>query len=416
MALATQFPRGFDFERQIAAARPRLARIIQSFGVAPDAIDDLIQDTLLTAWRRLDQLRTPERFDAWLDAICRNRCRMYLRRVRIPVARGQGGLAVLSLDRLREGAGGSAAVGDVPDPRIGDPIEELSRQDLTTLLDSAMGELPAPARQALELRYLDELPEREAADQLGMSVSALEARLHRARRQLRRVLGGPLRAQAEHFGLVWHTGEAEPGWQETRIWCNLCGRRRLWGIFEQTPRGETCMRLRCLDCSERFGVDIHNDSGVAGLGGMRSFRPALNRVMRLFVDAGISRLGEGYGACPRCGRRAPVRVVSLEELSLRHAKKHATHEELPVRVWLEMQCPEHGMCLAVSAVEPLVWFHPEARRFMDEHPRWVTTPESVTDYVGSPAIRFRLVDVASTAQLIVLADPVTLRILATFEE
>ena len=53
---------------------------------------------------------------------------------------------------------------------------------------------------------------------------------------------------------------------------------------------------------------------------------------------------------------------------------------------------------------------------MEEHPRWVTTPETVTDYAGSPAIRFRLVDVASTAQLIVLADPVTLRILATFKE
>ena len=74
------------------------------------------------------------------------------------------------------------------------------------------------------------------------------------------------------------------------------------------------------------------------------------------------------------------------------------------------------MCLTVSAVEPLIWFHPEARRFMEEHPRWVTTPETVTDYAGSPAIRFRLMDVASTAQLIVLADPVTLRILATCEE
>jgi RNA polymerase sigma factor (sigma-70 family) len=208
---------------------------------------------LLTAWRRLDQLRTPERFDAWLDAICRNRCRMYLRRVRIPVARGQGGLAVLSLDRLMTGE--SAASGDVPDPRIGDPVEELSRQDLTSLLDHALGELPTSRREALELRYVDEVPERQAADQLGVSVSALEARLHHARLQLRRVLGGPLRSEAEHFGLVWHTDVSEPGWQETRIWCDLCGRRRLLGIFERKDCGETWMRLRCPDCSKRFHID-----------------------------------------------------------------------------------------------------------------------------------------------------------------
>jgi RNA polymerase sigma-70 factor (ECF subfamily) len=405
----TPFAHAGDFERQIAAARPRLARIIRSFGIAPDAADDLIQDTLLTAWRRLDQLRTPERFDAWLDAICRNRCRMYLR-VRIPVALGQGGPAVLSLDRLRNGEGAASA--DVPDPRVADPIEELNRQDLTTLLDHALGELPASAREALELRYLDELPQTQAADRLGVSVSALEARLHRARLQLRRVLGGPLRTQAENLGLVWHAREAAPGWQETRIWCDLCGRRRLWGIFEQCECDRTALRLRCPDCSKRFGIDIHNDLGLAGAHSLHAFRPALNRLMRFLVDQGISRLAEGSSPCPECGASGRVRIIGPGDL---HHKK-LSDEDLPVRYWLQMECPAHGKFLTMSAVEPLIWFHPVARRFMEEHPRWVTTPETIADFAGSPALRFRLIDVASAAQFVLFADPITLRILGTFDE
>jgi hypothetical protein len=51
----------------------------------------------------------------------------------------------------------------------------------------------------------------------------------------------------------------------------------------------------------------------------------------------------------------------------------------------------------------------------NEHLRWVTTPETLANYAGRPAIRFRLVDVANSAQLLVFADPVTLQIHTTFE-
>jgi hypothetical protein len=52
---------------------------------------------------------------------------------------------------------------------------------------------------------------------------------------------------------------------------------------------------------------------------------------------------------------------------------------------------------------------------MEEHPRWVTTPETIADFSGSPALCFRLVDVASAAQFVLFADPITLRILGTFD-
>src|SRR5262249_57885553 len=86
-----------------------------------------------------------------------------------------------------------ASVTDPPDAQTLDPVEELDRQDLSQLLDSALGRLTTPQREVLELRYLQELPEDEAALRMGVSVGALEARLHRARRHLRGVLSGPMR-------------------------------------------------------------------------------------------------------------------------------------------------------------------------------------------------------------------------------
>lgn len=413
----------FDFAGRAAAARPRLAVIARSFGIEPDAVDDVIQDTLLMAWWRRTQLRSPERFDAWLDAICRNRCRQHLR-VRIPVARRQGGPTVLSLDRLRGDEGAVAA--NLPDPQAADPLAELDRRDLTALLDHALGRLPPPAREVLELRYLEDLPEAHAAHRLGVSVSALEARLHRARRQLRHVLSGAMRTEASEMGLLTSGSGDLDTWQETRLWCDLCGRRRLWGIFERQTDGATRLRLRCPDCSVRYGCDIYGDFGMASLEGMRSFGAALNRTMRFLVERGISHLAEGRGPCPHCGLIVPVRVIgpdanadtsdgSADSMPKQLHPLH-TMSDIPSRCWIAFECPAHGKCLTHSAVEPVTWFHPAAQRFMANHPRWITTPEVVADYAGQPAVRFRLVDVMSTAQFVLFADPITLRVLAAFEE
>ena len=66
---------------------------------------------------------------------------------------------------------------------------------MAVLLDHALGSLSSSARELVELCYLVELPQREVAARLDLSLSALEARLHRARQHLRQVLNGPLRTR-----------------------------------------------------------------------------------------------------------------------------------------------------------------------------------------------------------------------------
>lgn len=188
-----------DLGELLAAARPRLLRLARMQGVAPDAIDDVVQETLVEAWRHLDNLRTPGRFHAWLDGICRNVCLRWSTNQKKHLQR-QAALP----DPFSEDPNGidSSTENDFPDPLALDPAEEVSRQDLPHLLERALSYLSGGAREVVEMYYLAEIPQREIAQRLGLNIKALEVRLVRARRQLRQILNSQLRADAEALGLV----------------------------------------------------------------------------------------------------------------------------------------------------------------------------------------------------------------------
>src|SRR5579885_2187107 len=126
-------------EDLLRATHPRLMRLAQLRGVAPDAIEDVVQETLLEAWKHLDRLQSPEGFQFWIDEICRNVCRRYARRRagellrHIPLADPQ------QTDASDSGVDGSMPILDIADPHTLDLSEELSRQELNALLECALG-------------------------------------------------------------------------------------------------------------------------------------------------------------------------------------------------------------------------------------------------------------------------------------
>jgi RNA polymerase sigma-70 factor (ECF subfamily) len=197
-----------NIEQLFAQARPRLLHLAHLNGVVSDYTEDVVQETLVEAWRHLETLREPARFHAWLDGICRNICRRQKRKD-----------DTLSLHEQRIGSlFDPDATGEMDawlDLSTSDPLEDLSQQDLATLLDRAMGHLPAHTRQMLEMCYLAEIPQREVAQCLELTIGALELRLHRARQQLRQILNGPLRPEAQYFGVVLDPEEAQ-NWQVMR--------------------------------------------------------------------------------------------------------------------------------------------------------------------------------------------------------
>ena len=394
-----------DLDALLAEARPRLLRLARLHGIAADLAEDVVQETCLEAWRHLERLREPERFAPWLDGICRNVCRRQAR-----------ALASHAHETRLRSAMDDTGDAHLRDPLAFDPSEELDRQDRHFLLDRALAHLSASARELVELCYLAELPQREVAERLQMSLGALELKLHRARRRLRQVLSGELRADAEAFGLLLTQDEAM-GWRETRKWCPLCGKRRLRGTFEQLSSGEVTMRLRCPDCSARHGFDLSGSGDIISFAGMRSFQPAMKHGMRAaceFFSAAVQRR-----VCGTC--QAPVRVQLVTHLA---AHDDAAHDDTPApvltsvpfsllreRSCLLVECSRCGYS-AGDLVNGLL-LQPAARAFLLDRPRVITLPDSLASYAGQDAICSRLVDLQTAEEMTIMAHPRTLEIMAT---
>lgn len=414
-----------DIDGWLTTARPRLRRLAHLRGVAPDAMEDVVQETLLEAWKHLDRLHTPEGVHTWLDEICRNICRRHARKHYMEHQHLVSLRAPYHAEDGERGDTVASLLKDIPDPNTPDPLEALSRQDMALLLDRACSLLTGNARQVVELFYLMELPQREAAMRLGLTISALEARLHRARRQLRQVLTGPLREEAEALGLSLGQESAD-GWRETRLWCTLCGQCRLMGVFLSQPDGSANLHLRCPDCEKRYGLsDIDNSNvhskGLVQLNGLQSFRPAWKRTMQGMAQRFMQALHAGERRCPYCGTPASLQLLdkSQPEETAEGMALPAGLSWHPYQFWVWWRCPNGhhsaNMDGGIFAASDLVyWSHERPQQFMGAHPHWISEPELLVEYAGQPAIRFQMADITSAGRLTVLAHRQTLRVLAAF--
>ena len=147
---------------------PRVFRFVAAASGAPAVdVDDLVQETLLHAWRNRDQYRGDASFDTWILAIARNRIRM---RRRADRTRGAFEAALQAVDRE-----------EIPD-------EILRSAETAGAIRRALEALPADQRDVLLRRYFQGLSIRHIAASLGETEKAIESRLHRAREALREQL------------------------------------------------------------------------------------------------------------------------------------------------------------------------------------------------------------------------------------
>lgn len=396
-----------NLEHLLKAAEPRLVQVARRYGVPPDVVGDVVQETLVTAWQNLAHLRSPDHFEFWLDGICRNMSMRWTR------AQSTTDLHQRTFSSLRSEHASvqpdqqplnTSPLFDIVDPQSIDLAEELSRQDLAVLLDRAMGYLPATGRKAVEMHYLANLPQREVASQLGMTINALEVKLHRARRQLRQVLQHELRADAESFGLLHDDEIAQQGWRDTRIWCCYCGQRQLQGLFESHPSGAISLRLRCTHCSSVSGDDIINTATKVPFAHMRSFRPALKRVLQISPFIYLEEFTRGWQRCHICGQYAALRGIEPEVLPA----------PFYTRFNIVFICPTCGRL--ASSIFSLCLTYPSASQFVMQHERCIIEPEELIDYQGRPAISACIRDLASAERLTLILHRHTLQLLAVFQD
>ena len=119
-----------DFEKMLVARIGKLRRYAWKLAQNPTLADDLVQETLLKAWRNRQSFTEGTNIDAWLNAILRN--------------------------------------------------SFFSQYRRSKLIDG----LPGPQREALLLVTVEGATYEEAANKMGCSTGTIKSRINRARSRL----------------------------------------------------------------------------------------------------------------------------------------------------------------------------------------------------------------------------------------
>jgi RNA polymerase sigma-70 factor (ECF subfamily) len=123
--------------------------------------DDLAQQVFLQAWRKIPDLRQPNRIGAWLRRLAVTTWLQHLRR----------NDALKDADLLDDAAGGVDA----------DPADAAG---IAMDLDRALTTLPHAVRLCIVLAYHDGLTQGEVADLIGLPLGTVKSHIRRGTRRL----------------------------------------------------------------------------------------------------------------------------------------------------------------------------------------------------------------------------------------
>lgn len=171
----------------------RFAPLILNFGRRMcghlDDADEVLQETLLQAYRSLRDLRDPAALRAWVYRVAAHACLRMRRRGKFEPKRE------ISLDEVLPSPRGDGRPPEIPD-WSDVPLDRLLRGELRDELERAILALPKDYRIVVVLRDQEGFTTRETAEMLGVSETLAKVRLHRARLALRKALSGYLGSPA----------------------------------------------------------------------------------------------------------------------------------------------------------------------------------------------------------------------------
>jgi RNA polymerase sigma-70 factor (ECF subfamily) len=143
----------------------------------PDDALDVVQEAFLNAFQSLASFKGDAEFYTWLYRIAFNSAVSQKRKRR----------AVVSLEAGRSGEGATDPVDESEGVRPGDALE---RSEDHAALHAALNRLSAEHRAVLVMKDIDGLKYEQIAAVMDVPIGTIRSRLHRARLELRDLLGG----------------------------------------------------------------------------------------------------------------------------------------------------------------------------------------------------------------------------------
>jgi len=134
-----------------------------------EVAEDLTQETLEVACKRLDRFRGDSRFRSWLIGIAVNRMRSWRRR-----------------QRFREVLGLESALDEQMASRVDCPSHQSEVASEWSRMEAAFAQLSPRQREALYLKEVADLSHEDICEALGLNLNTVKSRIHSARQALLR--------------------------------------------------------------------------------------------------------------------------------------------------------------------------------------------------------------------------------------
>lgn len=162
------------YRRHVGRVTNAVTRVIGRVSEA----DDIVQETFLIGFSRLDKLRDPAAFRGWVAQIAMNETRMRLRR--------RKWRRRLSLDRDEDDASLERLACEAASPEVRAELRKL---------DARLAQMPAEQRMAWMLRYVEGWELTEVATALDVSLATAKRRIKAAREHIDAHVRGGWRAR-----------------------------------------------------------------------------------------------------------------------------------------------------------------------------------------------------------------------------
>lgn len=156
------------FETMYRRYYPRLARFLRGMLRQPALVDEVLDDTMLVAWRKAHTWDAASQLSTWLFAIAYRQ----------------------ALKAVRRDSPAREFEDEPVAPASAEPDGELEQHQLQRRLAGALGELTPEHRAVVELTYYQGYSCREIADIVGCPVATVKTRMFYARQRLRGLLAG----------------------------------------------------------------------------------------------------------------------------------------------------------------------------------------------------------------------------------
>lgn len=155
----------------------RLFRVARAVTRNDGEAEDIVQETYVRAFTKLDSFKGNAMFSTWLVRIALNEALTRVRRQRPQAELGELDIAA--------GPGGGDVIMFPTSLTPPAADSELARRQVRVLLEQAIDELPTSFRIVFILRDVEEMSIEATAEQLALKPETVKTRLFRARRLMR---------------------------------------------------------------------------------------------------------------------------------------------------------------------------------------------------------------------------------------